>query len=247
MAMSRHAANSTQPCMAKCAASRTAAAAASSSSFARSGPPTSAPPSASAVPGQLTGSQLAVALLTPDRFPPGFAVSATATLDSGNALTTAAPAHDPQHLTCAELITDLGRPGFGETAMATNLLFDNATGEAYSAEVYQFASSGLADVFYDDLSATWAACPVIVAAITPTETGRMAATPRTAPRGLGVQDFAMAMVGTEGRRLTQSVTVVRDGVDVYLGTAGRLGTRQPTDLDSTALLRDLIESVTELD
>ncbi|MBR7832240.1 hypothetical protein KDL01_03160 [Actinospica durhamensis] len=184
-------------------------------------------------------------LLTPDQFPAGFASSATAALDSGGSITTAAPLHDPQHLSCPQLVTDLWRPGFGETAMATNLVFNNATSESYSEAVYQFASSGLADVFYDDLSATWSSCRTIVADLTPTEVGRMAVLPATAPSGLGVQDFAVTMDGTEGRRLSQTVTVVREGVDVYLGAASRLGTKQPTDLSSAALLHELIGSVSE--
>ena len=226
-----------------------------SSSGSGTQPPTASPHSASVspaspsasptptVPTQLTGSQLAVALLTPDQFPAGFAIGTSATLDSGTSLTTAAPLHNPQHLTCAQLITTLWRPGFGETAMATNLVYSNASGESYAEAVYQFASSGQAAAFYQDLSATWSACHVIVADITKNLVGRMTVVPQTAPSGLGAQDFSVSMVGIEARRLNQTVTVVRDGDDVFLGSASRLGASPPTDLDITKLLHKLIDAV----
>lgn len=197
-------------------------------------------------PTQVTGSQLAAVLLTPAQFPAGFATDSTAALDSGGSITTAAAVHDPHNLSCPALLNDLWRPGFGETAMATNGVADTATGEVYAEAVYQFASSGTADVFYEGLAATWPACGMIVATLTPTEVGRLTVAPTTAPSGLGVQDFAVTMSGTEGVYLSETVTVVRDGVDVYLGTAGRIGGRQPTDLDSAALLHELIANVTDL-
>lgn len=130
--------------------------------------------------------------------------------------------------------------------MATNGVADTASGEVYAEAVYQFASSGAADVFYDGLAATWPSCGMIVSTLTPTEVGRLTVAPTTAPSGLGMQDFAVTMSGTEGVYLSETVTVVRDGVDVYLGTAGRIGGRQPTDLDSATLLHELIASVAAL-
>ena len=197
-------------------------------------------------PAQATGSRLAAVLLSSAQFPPGFADDPTADLDSGGAITTAAPLHDPQHLSCPELLNDLWRPGFGETAMATNAVADQSTGEVYSEAVYQFASSGVADVFYDGLAATWAACHLIVTNVSPTEVGRLTVTPTAAPGGLGVQDFAVTMTGDEGAHLSETETVAREGVDVYMAVAGRIGYTQPSDLHSATLLQQLITNVNDL-
>jgi hypothetical protein len=119
--------------------------------------------------------------------------------------------------------------------MATNGVTDSSTDEVYSEAVYQFANSGAADVFYDGLAATWSACHLIVANVTPTEVGRMTVTPIVAPSGVGVQDFAVTMTGTEGIHLSETETVAREGVDVYMAVAGRTAARAHHECEGSGL------------
>ncbi|MBR7838243.1 hypothetical protein KDL01_33535 [Actinospica durhamensis] len=66
-----------------------------------------------------------------------------------------------------------------------------------------------------------------------------------AKSGVGQQDFANTMIGTEDGTLTALITTVTlDGPDVLMVGANKLGkTAVPTDVDSGSLLTKLILKV----
>jgi hypothetical protein len=116
-------------------------------------------PAAQAAPAvQLTGTQLASALLPASSFPSGYKLVKAGTYNTGRRLE-----HGPAkvHLaafSCKKYITaGLPRTGFGETAIAVSIV-DNQRLGAYQQAVFQFASSGQASSFYRQLSAFVVRC-----------------------------------------------------------------------------------------
>jgi hypothetical protein len=75
-------------------------------------------------------------------------------------------------------------PGVRRERYGDEPFADQSTGEVHSEAVYQFTSSGSADVFYDGIASTRAACRLIVTNVTPSETDRLTVTPHRCPVAL---------------------------------------------------------------
>ena len=217
-------------------ATPTAAAASSASS------PSAA---ASGSAGQLTGTQLAALLLQATDLPSGFAPSTGAEVDSGGSLTTNGLVKYPfPTLSCADLVNDFGQAGFGESAMAANVLANSTNGEIFEEAVYQFPTADDANNFYTELKNKWPACGTISVSDSSGDSGSFTVTPESAPSGLGQQDFAFTMKGTSsGSEIAEGSTIVLDGTDVYAINPGEQGPDVPTDLDPATLAKKLITNV----
>lgn len=219
-------------------ASSAAAGASSASS------PSAAASTSSASAAQLTGTKLASLLLTTSDVPSGFAPSSGAAVNSGASLATATAKYLPASLSCNELVNDFGQTGFGESAMAFNVLANSTNGEIFEEAVYQFATPAAASTFYTTLKTKWLSCGTFTANDGSGDTGNLTVASTSAPSGLGQQDFGFTMKGTtSGAKLTEGNTIVLDGADVYAASTGEQGAALPTDLDLATLTQKLMTSV----
>ena len=99
-------------------------------------------PAAQAV--QLTGSQLAAALLPAGAFPPGYRYDKSTSHESGKRLGTGKAKYHLASISCTTLSNVYGQSGFGETAVATNsysTLVDNSPPRAGLGSRRRFTSS----------------------------------------------------------------------------------------------------------
>jgi len=114
---------------------------------------------------QLTGSQLAAALLPARTFPPGYRYDKSTSHESGKRLETGKAKYHMASISCTTLSNVYGDSGFGETAIATNsysTLVDNFTatsGAAFAQTVYQFASASAARSFWQGIRSVAVRCP----------------------------------------------------------------------------------------
>lgn len=195
---------------------------------------------------QLTGKQLAAALLTSSDVPAaGFTVDAGSS-DSGGSLTTAKAKFAPATMSCADLQNDLGGGGFGETAWSTDGLIYPAGKEILTDTVYQFADSQAADAFYSALNArvNSAACRTVTIELQSFST-TFTVTVVPAQPGVGQEDFANTQIGTvNGKPNALVVTVALDGPDVLMVGADKQDhSTVAADVDTGSLLAKLIAKV----
>lgn len=114
---------------------------------------------------QLTGSQLAAALLPAGTFPRGYRYDESTSHESGKRLETGKAKYHLASISCSTLSNVYGESGFGETAVATNsysTLVDNLTatsGAAFAQTVYQFASANAARSFWLGIRSVVVRCP----------------------------------------------------------------------------------------
>jgi hypothetical protein len=194
---------------------------------------------------QLTGTQLTAALLTGSDVPvTGFSASSSTDVDSGGSLTTAKAKFTPSAMSCDDLQNAIGEAGFGESAMSSNALVDSATKEILSQTVYQFANTAAANTFFTTLKARWNSCGTVTLS-GQDFSAKLTITATAAKSGVGQQDFANTMIGTEnGTPTALFSTVAVDGPDVLIVGANKLGkTTVPTDIDTGSLLAKLIRKV----
>ena len=206
---------------------------------------TTSPSAAAAVSAgrQLTGTELAKLLLTGSDLP-GFAPTTGGALNSGADLTTGAAKYPLASLSCNSLANDFDDTGFGESAMATDMLANSTNGDIFDEAVYQFATPAAASAFYTRLKTVWLSCGRFTANDGSGNTGILTATATSAPSGLGRQDFGFTLKGTTmGAAFAEGNTIVLDGVDVYALSPGKQGSTVPTDLDPATLTQKLIDRV----
>lgn len=191
---------------------------------------------------QLTGSQLAAALLGAADVPADFGTDSGSSLDSGGALTTATAKYKPANLSCTDLLNDIGKAGFGESAMASDEMENDDSGEMLDQDVYQFPSATAANVFFTSLQAKWNSCGTFTES---DSAGKVTITAASTPAGLGDMVFAntMSVVASADTTLTGTNMVVLDGFDVFLIGPGKIGTTQPADLKPQALIVKLMSKV----
>ena len=124
---------------------------------------------ASPSPRQLTGTQLASALLPASYFPAGYKVERSDTYNSGGRLEQGPARYNIATMSCKAFNNAFGKKGFGESAIATNFLSDtqgNNSGSlrlaAFGQLVYQFRTPGLATGFFRALPGAFVRCQPIV-------------------------------------------------------------------------------------
>jgi hypothetical protein len=108
---------------------------------------------------QLTGTQLAAALLPATDFPVVFAPPGPPS-DSGSQLENSPARYHLATMSCDSITLRFGREGFGETAVAaTGYYAFGASSTQYTQDVYQFRTAGPASSFFRGLRAIWSRCP----------------------------------------------------------------------------------------
>ncbi|HET9970503.1 MAG TPA: hypothetical protein VFQ68_19870 [Streptosporangiaceae bacterium] len=114
---------------------------------------------------QLTGTQLADALLPAAAFPHGFRGFQPTAFNTGNQLETGPAKHHLDSMSCADIGKFYSEPGFGESALAGNNYSAHPGYYAvrhkvtFAQMVYQFASRRAAKSFWRGLRAVAARCP----------------------------------------------------------------------------------------
>ncbi len=189
--------------------------------------------------GQLTGTQLASALLSQSYFPAGFTLAQSSAVSTGDSLSSAPARYDLATVSCTDFASHLGSTGFGETAMAANSFVGQ--GQAFDQVVYQFGSAAAASSFVEGIRSLALRCK----SFTATDNGSsgtfsLAASP-AAPVG-GHPSLELAQTGTiSGSRVTLDTLFSASGVDVFAGSAVGLGTSVPTGLAGQTIVYTLMK------
>jgi hypothetical protein len=143
---------------------------------------------------QLTGTQLASALLPASYFPSGYKVEKFDDYNSGRRLEQGLARYHLATFSCQTyLLIGLPQTGLGETATA-DIVINNKRLGAYQQTVWQFSSSSRAATFYQQMYAFTARCQTIRV-----KTG-------TGTAGLTTQSLDTTRLG--GRRAFQAVQTV---------------------------------------
>jgi hypothetical protein len=113
---------------------------------------------------QLTGTQLAAALVPGSAFPRGYRYDNSNSFNSGNRLETGPVKYPLASVSCSDFSNNFGQPGFGETAMAGN---DYSTfvyvkipksDNEYAQATYQFTSTSAARTWWRALHSALVRC-----------------------------------------------------------------------------------------
>jgi hypothetical protein len=188
--------------------------------------------------GQLTGTQLAKALLPASDFPQSFAVSQQGSADSGSTLEKAAANYNLSTLSCSGWDNYFTSSGFGETAYASGGLSSSAKDQSYGQVVYQFASKSAASAFFTGVQSLSDRCHSFNAS---GGGGNVTMQLASASSVAGHQAFeinqATTVTGTSSKIDT---LFALDGTDVVAISASGVGSAPPTSPAPATLLQDLI-------
>jgi hypothetical protein len=198
---------------------------------------------------QLTGSQLAAALLPAGTFPPGYRYDKSTSYESGSRLETGEAKYHLASISCTTLGNVYGRSGFGETAVAANsysTLVDNYTatsGAAFGQSVYQFASASAARSFWQGIRSVAVRCPGWGTAAVLGYSGVTERIVTASIRGArAFQAEFSASFAPFGTIRLQSLVVLR-GQDVIEADAMGLGRAAPTSPSLRTLVTRLLARV----
>lgn len=112
---------------------------------------------------QLTGTQLAAALVPASAFAPGYQYDGSTDSSSGSHLETGPAKYKPSSISCPAFAVYFGSTGWGETAVAGarygKRADDGSATSQYGEGVYQFASDKGASAFWHGLRELTARCP----------------------------------------------------------------------------------------
>jgi hypothetical protein len=204
------------------------------------------PSSRSSAAVQLTGRQLAAALVPASALPGGYQLMRNSRQASGSRLETAAARYDLATMSCAAISDDNGRAGFGESAFAEDAHFLNASGLPSTGllqQVYQFRAGQAAASFWRGLRATFIRCPGLGAATAPDQ-GKITQRVFAVRYGRGQAFEAdVTVTGLPGGTVNTDTLVVVAGDDVF--TVESLGYSRPVPADPPArtLMNELIARV----
>jgi hypothetical protein len=204
------------------------------------------PFSRSSAAAQLTGRQLAAALVPVSALPRGYQLMRNARSDSGGRLETAAARYDLASMSCAAINDDNGRAGFGESAIAEAGYFRHVSGSSGTGlfqQVYQFRTTNAAASFWRGLRAIVIRCPGLGAAAAP-DPGKITQRVFAVPDGRD-QAFEADLTETEPQfgAVNTAVLVVVAGDDVFsVGITGYSGPA-PADPSAWTLMNELIARV----
>lgn len=192
-----------------------------------------------AASGQLTGTQLASALLPASFFPAGFTAPSSGPVTSGGSLTSAAARYDLATLSCAGFLHDFGGTGFGETAMAAGTF--TGTGQVYDELVYQFRTAGAAASFMTGVRGLAARCGSFTATDNGTA-GRFTMTAAAGPAIGGHPTLDVTQRGNPGgSKLVIETRLSASGVDVFAAAAVGIGGGAPAVPASETIIYDLMK------
>ena len=194
-------------------------------------------------PAQVTGKQLKSALLPPSDFVAGYTVGFEH--DSGSKLEQLRVFNVPS-MRCRDFWLFAGVvPGFGETAMAENLV-DDKTGtlnpqEIFSQSVYQFASTRAAASFLAKVNAKYRSCPSVSGSDGNGGTLRRTVHSETKRRVGGRQALQVIEYDTDSKTPGPALPVyllwTTDGTDIYFISTALPGAGSPKPTQSSLTLK----------
>jgi hypothetical protein len=204
------------------------------------------PSSRSAAAVQLTGRQLAAALVPVSALPRGYHSERYIGQASGDRLETAVARYDLATMSCAAIYEDDGRAGFGESAFAEAGYFryvSGSSGTGFVQQVYQFRTANAAASFWHGLRAIFVRCPGLGEATSP-DPGKI--TQRVVAARYGRDQAFEAdetVTGLQAGAVNQGTLVVVAGDDVF--TADVVGYSRPVPANPSArtLMSELIARV----
>jgi hypothetical protein len=199
-------------------------------------------------PPQLSGARLKTALLPGSAFPAGYAIYSKNSYESGDRIKPFTR-YSPATISCGTFAIQLGAPGFGETAMATNEFISSNRDLAYVQLIYQFADPNTASTFFSGLRAATLRCR----SFTATEYGYAsritqhvsATTSVSGHQAMQINQVERAALGS-GAASQVDYLFVLGGADVY-GTI-RVGSTSapPANPSAPAVIARLITRVAAL-
>ena len=190
-------------------------AASTAASSAQGSPAPASPP----VAGKLTGNDLRSALLPQSYFPPGYTLFQADVAAAGNGATATPAKASLASVSCDGFDQQFGKPGFGETAMASEGYSGNgsSSGSAFTQVIYQFATPTAAKAFVSGVQSLAVRCLSFPVSGTSGGTLSMQAQPTASVAGLPA--FRLTQTGTLAG---QSVTIdafAQDGPNVLVVAA----------------------------
>ncbi len=204
-----------------------------------------ATPVSASHPVQLTGAQLAAALLPAAAFPHGFRYDRSTAYNSGNRLEASAAKYHLATMGCTSFSNAYGRSGFGETAVVQDdysTLVNNyisTTGAELAQTVYQFAGGRAATAFWRGLHSIFARCPGMGLSSGKT-TMRIFTVPLRGAQAFRVDStVTVSQLGTTQMESLVAVT----GHDVFETDAVGFGRPVPSSPTVRTLMRELIPRV----
>jgi hypothetical protein len=197
-----------------------------------------APLAASTTPRQLTGTQLASALLPASYFPAGYKVDHSNDYNSGSRLERGPARYNIARISCKTFNNAVGKKGFGESAIATDF-FAQSEGnsfrlDAFGQLVYQFRAPGMATEFFRALPRVFARCP--------DSAGARLRISRAAPVD-GHQAFQISVATSVPVKSSETLLVSAAGPDLFVTAQISLNEPAPSSPTARTLLARLIPHV----
>jgi hypothetical protein len=194
---------------------------------------------ASPSPRQLTGTQLASALLPASYFPAGYKVDRSNNYNSGGRLEQGPARYNVATMSCKTFNNAFAKKGFGESAIATDFFAQNEGNSsfrlnAFGQLVYQFRTPGLATGFFRALPRAFARCPA--------SAGVRLRISRTAPVD-GHQAFQVSAATSAPVKSSETLLVSAAGPDLFATVQISLNEPAPTRPTVRTLLAKLIPHV----
>jgi hypothetical protein len=192
---------------------------------------------------QLSGTNLAAALLPVSDLPRGYRLARNSPDDSGTRLETTATKYHLATMNCATYYDAYGGTGFGETAFAEVTFVDLAAGRGTGIlqQVYQFRAASTALSFWHGLRAITARCPDLGFALRP---GTIS-THLTSGEFPGYPAFRVysAISGPQTGRVRTTTLIVAAGKDVFTVSGAGYSGPGPSDSSLRMLAEELIARV----
>jgi PknH-like protein len=195
-------------------------------------------PGAQAAPVQLTGTQLASALLPASAFFPGGGAKLVKTWleNSGTRIEHAGARYHLTTISCANLLDTFGYPGFGESAAASNGYTTSAGSTAFFQGVYQFTSPAGAGSFLTGSKSAWTRCSSFK------DSGTITAKVTLTPGGSG--SYTMTSVVHIGKTVDRNALLITAaGNDVGIVEANGTNTPPPSSPSLRTLMPKLLDRV----
>jgi hypothetical protein len=198
---------------------------------------------------RLTGADLKLALLPLSDFPPGYAINAQDSSDSGSSLLSGTPSPTPAAADCQHALSGALSSPPGLTAGANQALYSTSDNPSalhqtgFSQGISQFSSPSMAAESMDSLRSVFTRC----SSVSSTTGGITAVTKsaiKPAPPVAGHQALLLTQRGT----LSSVPVVVQalytlDGADIYVVSASSIGVPFPAQVSLPALTVKLISRV----
>ena len=185
---------------------------------------------------QLTGKQLAAALLPASRFPSGVAVFQAP--DSGNRLESGARV-DLATASCGTFYASFNGPGLGESAFASRTYSTAGFAQQFTQAVYQLRNADSATTFFRHVRAGFSRCSSATVGITTISVRSLSAVPVSGHPS--IQLNLTTVSGGQTARLDLVVSVA--GLDVFDVINTGLQAPPPASPDPRTIMSELITRV----